>query len=197
MSSGGSACQRVSCSHKYVTAVIKPTSVGIVPRRLLIPISLEMTTQHPYIHQQHTSLCQVEGARVNGCRALTSTSSPSASQPLLVWFLSFLDHSTPCHHAQRHLPHHHVNPGVYQPTTQSPFPLRSVVSSVHLWRSLRVKAYPFKFKGVGGTRTGGYMWTGSPGRPGTRADPSMRSNRRCPGWCCRCHGCTTCQRCPR
>jgi hypothetical protein len=31
MPSGGSACQRVPCSHKYVSAVIRPSSVGIVP----------------------------------------------------------------------------------------------------------------------------------------------------------------------
>jgi hypothetical protein len=31
ISSGGSACQRVPCSHNSVSAVIRPSSVGIVP----------------------------------------------------------------------------------------------------------------------------------------------------------------------
>jgi hypothetical protein len=49
MSSGGSACQRVSCSHKSSIAVIRPTSVGMVPCRLLSLAQLQMPTQqhHP------------------------------------------------------------------------------------------------------------------------------------------------------
>jgi hypothetical protein len=130
MSSGGSACQRVPCSHMILSTVIRPNSVGSVPSRLLLLTTLKMqhnTTQTTTPHlkwrervstgavisqvrhrrhpsqlgrqralqavqpqvaadatqyhsvplRQHSS-CQVEGARVNGCRAFTMLSSPSS-----------------------------------------------------------------------------------------------------------------------
>jgi hypothetical protein len=44
ISSGGSACQRVPCSHRNVSAVSCPSSVGTVPARLLLYQVLDITT---------------------------------------------------------------------------------------------------------------------------------------------------------
>jgi hypothetical protein len=130
---GGRACQRARCSYRRIIAVSSPSSVGMLPSRLLTPKFLETITQHPsethrcvkwrervsmavvLSHCRHprqqsqlcrdaslqivavhaaaddhtaaspirdTSACQVEGARVNGCRALTMPVAPSAIQPL-------------------------------------------------------------------------------------------------------------------
>ena len=51
------------------------------PQTGVVHVAGDDHTQHP-LRNICTSISQVEGARVNGCRALTSTSTPSSGQPL-------------------------------------------------------------------------------------------------------------------
>ena len=59
--------------------------------------------------------------------------------------------------------HHHVNPGVFQPTSQPPFPIRSVATTPLVWRPCEFKN---PFKEAGGKRTVRHRWPGWPRRPG-------------------------------
>ena len=190
--------------------------------------------QHPFLSDTWTRASKVEGARINGCGALTispsSSANPSRSAgcarnrcPTSRWT------TTTAPTSQRHMDtnissawsayqrvrcshmavsavsrpssigsgpvnprpynslsptptsHHHVNPGVYETTSQPPSSIRSVASTPLVWRRCELQEPPFK--GEGGKRTGRCRSTGCPGRSGTRCDPPASQRARGVGAC--------------
>jgi len=80
LKSGGGACQRVPCSHKYVTAVSSASSVGRTPSRLLSSTPLDVSPQHPssatHGHEHHKrSACRRVRCSHSQCNAVSNPSS--------------------------------------------------------------------------------------------------------------------------
>jgi len=71
--------------------------------------------------------------------------------------------------------HHHVNPGVFQPSSQPPSSIRSVAPNPLVWRRCEFKN---PFTGEGGKRTVGRRWPGWPHRPGRRCSPPASQRAR-------------------